>query len=158
MLCRGPRNCPITPSRCPTKTQKLGALGHLDRIRGPLDAKTAGAGPDRYGSAGHFEHDNRYVIGRVQRAFFAVEVLALSWIGKVLGKLPSVRDSSEHLRSAITDTLQLAIPLEALELPAIHRLDQVDSSALKLEGSKVVYRQANLEDVFLRMTGRGLTE
>ncbi|MGW4035818.1 YhfT family protein [Streptomyces sp. NPDC004778] len=40
---------------------------------------------------------------------FAVEVLALSWIGKVLGKLPSVRDSSEHLRSAIGDTLQLAI-------------------------------------------------
>ncbi|MFJ6852872.1 YhfT family protein [Streptomyces sp. NPDC091271] len=40
---------------------------------------------------------------------FAVEVLALSWIGKLLGKLPSVRDSSEHLRSAIGDTLQLAI-------------------------------------------------
>ncbi|RLL66038.1 YhfT family protein [Streptomyces sp. Z26] len=40
---------------------------------------------------------------------FAVEVLALSWIGRALGKLPSVRDSSEHLRSAIGDTLQLAI-------------------------------------------------
>ncbi|WP_306318731.1 MULTISPECIES: YhfT family protein [unclassified Streptomyces] len=40
---------------------------------------------------------------------FAVEVLALSYIGKFLGKLPSVRDSSEHLRSAITDSLQLAI-------------------------------------------------
>ncbi|MBR7679104.1 permease, partial [Streptomyces daliensis] len=40
---------------------------------------------------------------------FAVEVLALSYIGKVLGKLPSVRDSSEHLRSAISETLQLAI-------------------------------------------------
>ncbi|MFF2650753.1 YhfT family protein [Streptomyces sp. NPDC058045] len=40
---------------------------------------------------------------------FAVEVLALSWIGRVLGRLPSVRDSSEHLRSAITDSLQLAI-------------------------------------------------
>ncbi|MBO8196165.1 YhfT family protein [Streptomyces oryzae] len=40
---------------------------------------------------------------------FALEVLALSTIGKVLGKLPSVRDSSEHLRSAITDTLRLAI-------------------------------------------------
>jgi hypothetical protein len=38
-----------------------------------------------------------------------LEILALSSIGKVLGKLPSVRDSSEHLRSAITDTLQLAI-------------------------------------------------
>ncbi|MEF3116443.1 YhfT family protein [Streptomyces chrestomyceticus] len=40
---------------------------------------------------------------------FAGEVLALSWIGKVLGGLPSVRDSSEHLRAAIGDTLQLAI-------------------------------------------------
>ncbi|MFH8408170.1 YhfT family protein [Streptomyces sp. NPDC018019] len=40
---------------------------------------------------------------------FAAEVLALSWIGKALGRLPSVRDSSEHLRSAIGDTLQLAI-------------------------------------------------
>ncbi|RYJ21613.1 putative transport system permease protein [Streptomyces sp. L-9-10] len=46
------------------------------------------------------------VVGAV---VFALEVLALSSIGKVLGKLPSVRDSSEHLRSAITDTLQLAI-------------------------------------------------
>ncbi|MFI8994128.1 YhfT family protein [Streptomyces sp. NPDC053542] len=40
---------------------------------------------------------------------FAVEVLALSWIGRILGRLPSVRDSSEHLRSAISDSLQLAI-------------------------------------------------
>ncbi|OKI06754.1 permease [Streptomyces sp. CB02923] len=40
---------------------------------------------------------------------FAAEVLALSWIGKLLGGLPSVRDSSEHLRGAIGDTLQLAI-------------------------------------------------
>lgn len=39
----------------------------------------------------------------------ALEILGLSSIGKVLGRLPSVRDSSEHLRSAITDTLQLAI-------------------------------------------------
>ncbi|MEV6164449.1 YhfT family protein [Streptomyces sp. NPDC052052] len=45
----------------------------------------------------------------VGAAVFAVEVLALSYIGKLLGKLPSVRDSSEHLRSAIGDTLQLAI-------------------------------------------------
>lgn len=42
-------------------------------------------------------------------AVFAIEVMALSSIGKVLGKLPSVRDSSEHLRSAITDSLHLAI-------------------------------------------------
>ncbi|MFD7663334.1 YhfT family protein [Streptomyces sp. NPDC059788] len=40
---------------------------------------------------------------------FAAEVLALSWIGKALGRMPSVRDSSEHLRGAIGDTLQLAI-------------------------------------------------
>lgn len=45
----------------------------------------------------------------VGAAVFALEVLALSWIGRVLGRLPSVRDSSEHLRNAITDTLQLAI-------------------------------------------------
>ncbi|TJZ46216.1 permease [Streptomyces piniterrae] len=40
---------------------------------------------------------------------FTVEVLALSGIGRVLGRLPSVRDSSERLRSAIGDTLQLAV-------------------------------------------------
>ena len=33
-----------------------------------------------------------------------------------------------------------------------------DAAALKLEAAKVVYRQANLEDVFLRLTGRGLQE
>jgi hypothetical protein len=42
-------------------------------------------------------------------AVFAVEVLALSWIGKMLGRLPSVRDSSEHLRNAISESLWLAI-------------------------------------------------
>lgn len=40
---------------------------------------------------------------------FAVEVSALSGIGRLLGRLPSVRDSSEHLRNAITETLGLAI-------------------------------------------------
>lgn len=40
---------------------------------------------------------------------FAAEVLALSGIGRLLGRLPSVRDSSEHLRNAITETLGLAI-------------------------------------------------
>lgn len=40
---------------------------------------------------------------------FAVEILALSSIGRLLGRLPSVRDSSQHLRGAITDTLHLAI-------------------------------------------------
>ncbi|MGW0733445.1 YhfT family protein [Streptomyces sp. NPDC002851] len=42
-------------------------------------------------------------------AVFAVEVLALSSVGKALGKLPSVRDSSEYLRSAIGEALGLAI-------------------------------------------------
>ncbi|WP_255955447.1 YhfT family protein [Streptomyces odontomachi] len=42
-------------------------------------------------------------------AVFAVEILALSSIGRLLGRLPSVRDSSQHLRGAITDTLHLAI-------------------------------------------------
>ncbi|ANW18733.1 YhfT family protein [Streptomyces clavuligerus] len=38
-----------------------------------------------------------------------VEVLALSALGRLLGRLPTVRDSSEHLRGAITETLLLAI-------------------------------------------------
>jgi hypothetical protein len=42
-------------------------------------------------------------------AVFAAEVLALSWIGRMLGRLPSVRDSSEHLRNAISESLWLAI-------------------------------------------------
>ena len=33
-----------------------------------------------------------------------------------------------------------------------------DPAELKLEAMRVVYRQANLEDVFLRLTGRGLAE
>ena len=33
-----------------------------------------------------------------------------------------------------------------------------DPAELKLEATRVVYRQANLEDVFLRLTGRGLAE
>ncbi|MFG2829654.1 YhfT family protein [Streptomyces sp. NPDC048434] len=40
---------------------------------------------------------------------FGVEVLALSGIGRALGGLPSVRDSSEQLRGAIGATLQLAL-------------------------------------------------
>jgi lipooligosaccharide transport system ATP-binding protein len=33
-----------------------------------------------------------------------------------------------------------------------------DPSALKLDADRVVYRRANLEDVFLKLTGRGLVE
>ncbi|MFJ2441743.1 YhfT family protein [Streptomyces sp. NPDC087658] len=40
---------------------------------------------------------------------FALEVLALSSLGRVLGGLPSVRNSSEQLRGAIGETLGLAI-------------------------------------------------
>ncbi len=36
--------------------------------------------------------------------------------------------------------------------------DDFDGASLKLEAEKVTYRRANLEDVFLRLTGRGLTE
>ncbi|WP_031086962.1 YhfT family protein [Streptomyces sp. NRRL WC-3549] len=81
----------------------------------PLIATTALAS-GAYGIAGFtlvypigYLMPNPFVAAVVGALVFAVEVLALSWIGKVLGKLPSVRDSSEHLRSAIGDTLQLAI-------------------------------------------------
>ncbi len=36
--------------------------------------------------------------------------------------------------------------------------DGFDPASLHLEADKVVYRRANLEDVFLRLTGRGLVE
>ncbi|MET8883802.1 YhfT family protein [Streptomyces rubiginosohelvolus] len=81
----------------------------------PLIATTALAA-GAYGIAGFtlvypigYLMPNPFLAAVVGALVFAVEVLALSWIGKVLGKLPSVRDSSEHLRSAIGDTLQLAI-------------------------------------------------
>ncbi|MFE9459567.1 YhfT family protein [Streptomyces californicus] len=81
----------------------------------PLIATTALAS-GAYGIAGFtlvypigYLMPNPFLAAIVGALVFAVEVLALSWIGKVLGKLPSVRDSSEHLRSAIGDTLQLAI-------------------------------------------------
>nr|WP_203607866.1 YhfT family protein [Streptomyces anulatus] len=81
----------------------------------PLIATTALAS-GAYGIAGFtlvypigYLLPNPFLAAVVGALVFAVEVLALSWIGKVLGKLPSVRDSSEHLRSAIGDTLQLAI-------------------------------------------------
>ncbi|WP_406339970.1 YhfT family protein [Streptomyces sp. NBC_00649] len=81
----------------------------------PLIATTALAS-GAYGIAGFtlvypigYLLPNPFLAAIVGAAVFAVEVLALSYIGKFLGKLPTVRDSSEHLRSAITDTLQLAI-------------------------------------------------
>lgn len=81
----------------------------------PLIATTALAS-GAYGIAGFtlvypigYLMPNPFLAAVVGAIVFAAEVLALSWIGRVLGKLPSVRDSSEHLRSAIGDTLQLAI-------------------------------------------------
>ncbi|MFD6991334.1 YhfT family protein [Streptomyces sp. NPDC059943] len=81
----------------------------------PLIATTALAS-GAYGIAGFtfvypigYLMPNPFIAAVVGAAVFALEVLALSAIGKVLGKLPSVRDSSEHLRSAIGDALGLAI-------------------------------------------------
>ncbi|MEU6017276.1 YhfT family protein [Streptomyces sp. NPDC047515] len=81
----------------------------------PLIATTALAS-GAYGIAGFtlvypigYLMPNPFLAAIVGAVVFAAEILALSYIGKLLGKLPSVRDSSEHLRSAIGDTLQLAI-------------------------------------------------
>lgn len=81
----------------------------------PLIATTALAS-GAYGIAGFtlvypigYLLPNPFLAAIVGALVFAAEVLALSYIGKLLGRLPSVRDSSEHLRSAISDTLQLAI-------------------------------------------------
>ncbi|MFC7308786.1 YhfT family protein [Streptomyces monticola] len=81
----------------------------------PLIATTALAS-GAYGIAGFtlaypigYLMPNPFVALLAGAAVFAVEVLALSYIGKVLGRLPSVRDSSEHLRSAIGEALGLAI-------------------------------------------------
>ncbi|WP_394429971.1 YhfT family protein [Streptomyces sp. SGAir0957] len=81
----------------------------------PLIATTALAS-GAYGIAGFtlvypigYLLPNPFLAAVVGALVFAAEVLALSYIGRFLGKLPSVRDSSEHLRSAISDTLQLAI-------------------------------------------------
>jgi len=40
----------------------------------------------------------------------------------------------------------------------LRRTDGLDPSAMRGLGMQVVYRRANLEDVFLRLTGRGLVE
>ncbi|MEV7425706.1 YhfT family protein [Streptomyces sp. NPDC091212] len=81
----------------------------------PLIATTALAS-GAYGIAGFtlvyplgYLMPNPVLAAVVGAVVFALEVLALSSIGKLLGKLPSVRDSSEYLRGAISETLQLAI-------------------------------------------------
>jgi hypothetical protein len=45
---------------------------------------------------------------------FAVEIIALSSIGNWLGRWPSIRDSSDHIRSAITESISLAILVGSL--------------------------------------------
>ncbi|MGQ4512616.1 YhfT family protein [Streptomyces sp. DW26H14] len=106
-------------------TSFLVAKGHISeaaqvdfyRVFGfiPLIATTALAS-GTYGIAGltlvypiGYLMPNPVLAAVVGAVVLALEILGLSSIGKVLGRLPSVRDSSEHLRSAITDTLQLAI-------------------------------------------------
>ncbi|MFE2598047.1 YhfT family protein [Streptomyces sp. NPDC059396] len=81
----------------------------------PLIATTALAS-GAYGIAGFtlvypigYLLPNPFLAAVIGAVVFALEVLALSSIGRILGKLPSVRDSSEHLRAAITETLGLAI-------------------------------------------------
>ncbi|MFJ1744722.1 YhfT family protein [Streptomyces sp. NPDC088116] len=81
----------------------------------PLIATTALAS-GAYGIAGFtlvypvgYLMPNPFLAAVAGAVVLALEVLALSALGKVLGRLPSVRDSSEHLRAAITETLGLAI-------------------------------------------------
>lgn len=47
-----------------------------------------------------------------------VEILALSYIGKGLARLPSIRDASDHLRNAIGKTLEIAILFGAIAAAA----------------------------------------
>ncbi|WP_433479205.1 YhfT family protein [Spirillospora sp. CA-142024] len=47
-----------------------------------------------------------------------VEILALSYIGKGLAMLPSIRDASDHLRDAIGKTLEIAILFGAIAAAA----------------------------------------
>lgn len=47
-------------------------------------------------------------------AVFAVEILLLSALGKWLQRWPSVRDSADHIRNAITESLQVAILVGSL--------------------------------------------
>jgi hypothetical protein len=47
-----------------------------------------------------------------------VEILALSYIGKGLAMLPSIRDASDHLRNAIGKTLEIAILFGAIAAAA----------------------------------------
>jgi lipooligosaccharide transport system ATP-binding protein len=74
-----------------------------------------------------------------------------------------------ELHGAIEDRLALMSRLDDRSDVAVEEVEDIlyvyvrgdngfDPSSLKLAAERVVYRQANLEDVFLRLTGRGLAE
>lgn len=86
----------------------------------PLIATTALAS-GAYGVAGFtFVYPLGYLAPNVVVAaiggavLFAIEVFALSYVGKGLAKLPSIRDASDYIRSAITQSLEVAILFGAL--------------------------------------------
>ena len=70
---------------------------------------------------------------------------------------------SPEEREAVTSRLaqRPGLSLEQVEdtiYVYVRTADGFDPASLHLEADKIVYRRANLEDVFLRLTGRGLVE
>ncbi len=74
-----------------------------------------------------------------------------------------------ELHGPIEDRLAVMARLDGRKGIAVEEVEDIlyvyvrgdngfDAASLKLEGERVVYRRANLEDVFLRLTGRGLAE
>src|SRR3990172_4291450 len=74
-----------------------------------------------------------------------------------------------ELHGPLEDRLALMARLDGRTDVAVEEVEDIlfvyvrgdngfDSASLKLEAERVVYRHANLEDVFLRLTGRGLAE
>ena len=74
-----------------------------------------------------------------------------------------------ELHGPLEDRLALMARLDGRADVAVEEVEDIlfvyvrgdngfDSASLKLEAERVVYRHANLEDVFLRLTGRGLAE
>ncbi len=74
-----------------------------------------------------------------------------------------------ELHGPIEDRLAVMARLDGRKDIAVEEVEDIlyvyvrgyngfDPASLKLEAERVVYRRANLEDVFLRLTGRGLAE
>jgi len=74
-----------------------------------------------------------------------------------------------ELHGPIEDRIALMARLDGRKDVAVEEVEDIlyvyvrgengfDPASLKLEAERVVYRHANLEDVFLRLTGRGLAE